>query len=256
MTTSTDAPHRAGLPSREPGRLPRIYLAVWGLMAGFALLYLALLAIQPQLAEQIVTRRTDGRNIAPLASDIEALRRTTASLEREMEALRTDLGRRDAQQSTVLARLTALEMQPRPPEVTETAAPVHRVAATAAPEGQILKGATIQGNVEEKQPPARARASEARATASDTRSATPVGVHVASGPSVDALKLSWRLLQDGHKATLKSLEPRWVEIPGNPSVYALVAGPINKADEAGKICERLAAKRVACSVVTFNGQPL
>ena len=269
MMSSVNSARRPVPPTAGPARMSRVYLAVWGLLAGFAILYLAMLALNPQMADQLVARRGDAGEdrraqhlVAPLAAEMEALRRVTASLERDVESLRSDLARRDARDATIQSRLTALERQP-----TDAEAPLmQRASVPSTLDTQQLKGASVQGNIEERPAAPKARATEARTAAvapdarqtSDTATTTavPVAVHVASGPSVDALRLSWRLLQDKHRATLKSLEPRWVEIRGNPTVFALVAGPVSKTEDAAKICDRLSARRVPCTVVTFGGQPL
>src|SRR5690606_7785179 len=73
------------------------------------------------------------------------------------------------------------------------------------------------------------------------------GVQLASGPSLDALRLSWVLLTERHGASLKGLQPRYVT--GNEAggkAYDLVAGPIASAEDAERICAGLRAKKVSC----------
>ena len=128
----------------------------------------------------------------------------------------------------------------------------------------MLSGTTIQGKVEDK--PAKSASRPAVAivqpapltTATDQPRAPPqtAAVRIASGPSLDALRLSWQLLLEGHRPVLKPLEPRWIPMPGEAASFALLAGPVGSPEEAAKICAGLKAKRITCSVTRFGGQPL
>ena len=84
----------------------------------------------------------------------------------------------------------------------------------------------------------------------------PLGLWVGTGPSLDAVRLSWQLLQEGHKATLRSLEPRYVANGSDPASFQLIAGPIAVREDALKACERLRAQQQRCTVIPFGGQPL
>jgi hypothetical protein len=85
----------------------------------------------------------------------------------------------------------------------------------------------------------------------------PMGIKLASGASVDSLRLSWSLLADKHGDALKSLEARYVTggDAQNPN-FDLVAGPIKSKAQANKVCKDLAAKGVPCTVGAFSGQAL
>ena len=85
--------------------------------------------------------------------------------------------------------------------------------------------------------------------------AAPAGLEIASGPSLDALRLNWSLLADRHAAQLKSLEARYLSAAeGQP--YRLLAGPIGTSDEAKRVCAQLQAKQVPCRVTGFGGNAL
>ncbi len=85
--------------------------------------------------------------------------------------------------------------------------------------------------------------------------AAAVALELASGPSVDALRLNWSLLADRHGAALKNLEPRYTN-SGEGQPYQLVAGPIASSEEASRVCAQLKAKKVACRVTGFGGNAL
>lgn len=83
----------------------------------------------------------------------------------------------------------------------------------------------------------------------------PAAVELASGPSVDALRLNWSLLAERHGASLKNLEPRYTN-GGEGLPYQLVAGPIASPEEATRVCAELKARKVACRVTGFGGNAL
>ena len=83
----------------------------------------------------------------------------------------------------------------------------------------------------------------------------PVGVEIANGPSLDALRLNWSLLAERHSSQLKNLEARYTSA-GEGQPYQLLAGPITNQDEAKRVCAQLQAKRVACRVTGFGGNAL
>ena len=86
----------------------------------------------------------------------------------------------------------------------------------------------------------------------------PLGLLLATGPSVDALRLSWMLLNERHKATLKKLEPRAATGPEGSSgpSYQLIVGPVRNIDEANRLCAQLKARKVNCAPAQFAGEAL
>ncbi len=88
--------------------------------------------------------------------------------------------------------------------------------------------------------------------------AKPVGIQIATGPSLDALRLSWTLLSETHAQDLKNLEPRYsTGVNADGLTYNLMAGPVKTAAEAKKMCKQLAAKAIPCKVMgEFSGEGL
>jgi hypothetical protein len=85
----------------------------------------------------------------------------------------------------------------------------------------------------------------------------PVAIQIASGPSVDALRLSWSLLSDRHGKDLKSLQPRYITgATASGLTYDLVAGPITSASEAERLCKELGKSGTSCRVSDFSGDAL
>ncbi len=141
-----------------------------------------------------------------------------------------------------------------PPKQVVQQAPKTAVAPTVINQKQVktIETASLPPSgqrelADQRQAPAPANAAAALADSSH-------GVIVASGPSVDALRLSWSLLSDRHKATLGKMEPRVVTTDGQ--TYQLVAGPLPSDAEAAKVCTGLKARGIACRPSEFKGDAL
>ena len=86
----------------------------------------------------------------------------------------------------------------------------------------------------------------------------PFAVQLASGASLDAIRLSWSLLSDKHGDALKNLRPQYTatETQDAGEVFDLIAGPVKSAVDARKICKTLAARGIDCKVSPFAGAAL
>ncbi len=85
--------------------------------------------------------------------------------------------------------------------------------------------------------------------------ARPVGLLVASGPSLDSIRLSWNVLSQNHGNVLGSLEPRILPA-GDGSAFQLIAGPFASDAEAQKACSALKSRGVGCRPADYAGAPL
>jgi hypothetical protein len=95
-------------------------------------------------------------------------------------------------------------------------------------------------------------------TATPTPSGT-VGVRLGTGPSVDALRMTWGLVNEKGRTTLDRLQPRYMastQPTAGGTAYDLVAGPLPNAAEAQRVCEQLRAQKLNCSVGAFGGNAL
>lgn len=262
MTANTANTAKSG----RPGILPRFYVATWMALAGVSLSYLTLLAARPDIAASVRLVPPAGSAIASsseTSTDVRSLQQTVSALEGEIQALRTALGTREEREQVLAARLAAIEagrstlLQPTPVATTSERA---NPRATA---GEELSGRTVSGRIEEGEAtkvaaaPAAAQPGAVAFGAPQVTPSRPTGIVIASGPSVDSLRLSWMLLSDRHKAVLKDLEPRFVATRGgtNPA-YRLVAGPVSDERAAQRLCGQLRARRVTCGIGAYTGEPL
>lgn len=81
------------------------------------------------------------------------------------------------------------------------------------------------------------------------------GLLVASGPSLDSIRLSWNVLSQTHGQVLGKLDPRIVPA-GDGSAFQLIAGPFANDAEALKTCAALKARGVGCRAAEYTGAPL
>ncbi|HEX2842780.1 hypothetical protein [Hyphomicrobium sp.] len=148
-------------------------------------------------------------------------------------------------------------------EAAKTAAKTATPTAKKAPEAALETGSVAQ--------PAAGAISFGPPTVTTTIAVPPsnnpapvappatnlVGVQIATGPSVDSLRLSWTLLNERHGENFRSLQPRYVtDTSGPEQTYDLVVGPVASVDEARRLCQELAMKATPCQVSRFTGDAL
>lgn len=221
-----------------PSTLINAYHAGWSVLAGVAGIYLLTLVMRPELVEPL----EDPLRRAPQA--LAAIGAAIGGLQREVKDIRVGLAAQDRRIGT----LEHDNKRPQPAPVTAPGAPAEAqppppiTAAQLGPAVKILNQAA-------------ARPAEIVTGSIGDRTAAPqVGVLLAIGPSIDALRLSWALLQDKHRTTLKSLEPRVTG--GDSEAYTLIAGPIASQSDAQKICAALKSRGVTCRPAAFEGSAL
>ena len=126
--------------------------------------------------------------------------------------------------------------------------------ASAPPTRSTKAAAPIEtGSISAPAPVAFGRAVVKPAPQADKQ----VGLKIANSTSVDALRLTWGLLNERHGEALKRLHPRYVNggSMASPS-YDLVAGPVKNAAEARRMCKALASRGISCSVGSYEGNAL
>lgn len=132
--------------------------------------------------------------------------------------------------------------EPIPPPKVIMAAPIPDVVASASPTEEVA---------EEEQPSATPKLAVQR---------TEFGVDVGGANSIPGLRALWRgLLKSRSNAPLADLRPIIVireNRNGLGMQLRLVAGPINDAAAAAKICAAMMANDRACTTAVFEGQRL
>lgn len=275
-------------PQRRRGGLPSHYVAVWVVLSSIALTYLVMLSVRPDVAEGLggqvaaivgVEPRSSAAEDAQEArdaqarADIEALRSALDAVQKEATALRAKVAASEEQRQDLAARLAAVESQ----RTAEQGLPIATASVNRGPldgpaigRHDALPGRAVEGHVVEI--PREAELPERKPQPRESERVTfgapqvkpaapapesPRGIQIATGPSVDALRISWMLLSERHKEVLKDYEARFVPAAGGKApTYRLIAGPIESTAAANRICGELRARRVTCGVSAFGGEPL
>jgi hypothetical protein len=236
---------------------------------------------QQAAAEPDASMRTATRALA----EIGAVRRNVGELQSEVGQLKETVGKAEDDGKAVQSRLSALEERvtsmsvqaaaPEPPvkqKVSETHKPAtdraQRVAAGKASKTGDTR-ATTRTVADAAAPGAKAAGTPAIIeTSSIAHEPIKFGeavvmpapqifaVQLASGPSLDSLRVSWSSLLERYGSELATLQPRYLPPRIAGGTYRLVAGPLASAAEAERICIELQAQRTSCLSTPFAGEPL
>jgi len=258
-----------------------------------ALTYLAMFSIRPDLAdglgrhiavlagtesESVKASEVDGvRALAEIAD----LRRVIDSLQGDLRAMRSAIAAREDRDQAFAARLSTIEAQrvaegvplstasinPPSPDTrgsSDDEQPAARAGRGRVPDEHPV-AVVVPPPLPEPAPSRRDRPRDGERVAFGPAHVKPTagepvgprGIQIATGPSVDALRISWMLLSERHKEILRRLEPRFVPTTGGGGAgYRLIAGPIENTSAANRVCSELRARRVTCGVSAFGGEPL
>ncbi len=286
LAAPLNAPPRVA-PIVAPRSNGRLYALAWVAAGLLSAGYVATIIRQPDAVGNIVMRPDApttnlgriAQGVAKTEADVQVLKQAVTALQGGLIDVKSRADAIDARERQLVERIGAVETRVEQFAVASVAVPTEPVkkgAAAAAsvpqPKAPATKAAvapklinqpdaaapkaieTASIPVPASPVPAAKTPAESAANAAAALADAPKGVVVASGPSVDALRLSWSLLSDRHKATFGKMEPRVVTTDG--STYQLVAGPLPSEAEANKVCTGLKARGIACRPGEFRGDAL
>ncbi|HEY7085360.1 MAG TPA: SPOR domain-containing protein [Hyphomicrobiaceae bacterium] len=269
------------------GRFLRVYLLTWGLLAAGGLTYLGSLALpldiglarQAQVAEPPVDP-AQGIELATKAlAQIDTVEHTVNEIAKDVDRIKETVDQHDLHEREAQSRLAALEERvtnlatPPPPPVAATVPSAKQKAADkakAAADKQREAAARIVSAMEQGKVGAASAAAQPKLETGSippspsnitfgepqVTPAQPYAVQLASGASLDALRMSWLALRDQHGNALGSLQPRYVAPRGGTGIYRLVVGPLASKAAADKMCADLGLTHNDCFATTMLGKPL
>jgi hypothetical protein len=254
------------------------YSLIWAAAATISLLYLVLLAAQPEVVARYLgagpaTAENDTQKVvAETAAEVHTLRSTIDLFRSELIEIRAQVSGQSDATRDLATRLATLEAEPAEPQkvaandtqAAQAAKAKEAAAKKAAKEAAAAKKAAAKQELETgsvAQPAAGAinfgPATVTPAATQPVQAGVPVGVQIATGPSVDSLRLSWTLLNERHGESFRALQPRYtIDMSGSEQTYDLIVGPVASVDEARKLCQELAMKATPCAVSRFTGDSL
>jgi hypothetical protein len=268
-------------------RFLRFYLLIWGLLAAGGLTYLGSLALpldiglarQPQVAEPAIDPAQGVELATKALAQIDTVEHTVNEIAKDVDRIKETVDQHDLHDREAQSRLTALEERvtnlatPPPPPVATTVPSAKQKAADKAKanaDKQREAAARIVSAMEQGKvgtTPAAAQPKLETGSIPPSPSnitfgepqvtpAQPYSVQLASGPSLDALRMSWLALRDQHGNALGSLQPRYVAPRGGTGIYRLVIGPLASKAAADKMCADLGLTHNDCFATTVLGKPL
>lgn len=237
------------------------YVLLYLLAACLAGAYLVFLGVRPDLIAMWRAKPDETktvlietqRHVEKAIAELDPLKQGVGEVKQEVDMIKVGLQEGAERDRILLEKVETLERAAvTPPDKVATAAPAAKKPAAAAvkpaaptqkaPAAPAAKQGIETGSIEQK-PAAAAAAKPAQ-----------VGVLLATGPSLDSLRLSWTILNDRAADTVQSLHPRYV-VNGKDSdrTFGLIAGPLETIADAKAVCKSMTDRGMACEVSQYRG---
>jgi hypothetical protein len=237
------------------------YVLLYVLAASLAGAYLLFIGVRPDLVAMwrakpdetktalIETQRHVDRAIA----DLDPLKQGVGEMKEEVAAIKVGMQEGAERDRAILEKVETLERA--------AATSTEKVAGTAAPQAKKQAAAAAAPKPTQPAPKAATPPKQGIGTGSIEQkpAAAPakpaqVGVLLATGPSLDALRLSWTILNDRAGDTVRTLHPRYV-VSGKDAdrTFGLVAGPLETVADAKAMCKTMSDRGMACEVSQYRG---
>ncbi|MCK1636344.1 hypothetical protein IVA95_01770 [Bradyrhizobium sp. 157] len=232
-------------------------------------------------AEPQAAQKPPSPSVAPVASTPPADKPTAANAEPSSatvspaakDAAKTDAAKADsAKPETTKAEMVKADsatLEPVKPEPAKPSPATPLMAAMAPPDpaaGKLIEPGKASGPVIASPIPDVVASAPSDAEADDATAPkvslqrTEFGVDLGSANSVNGLRALWRgLLKSRSNAPLTALRPIIVVKEGTNGLgmqLRLVAGPLNDAGAAARICAIMAENNRPCETAIFDGQRL
>jgi hypothetical protein len=233
------------------------YVLLYLLAASIAAAYLVFLGMRPDLVAMWRSKPDETkaaiaetqRSVERAIAQIDPLKQGVGQMQAEVASVQAGLTEAAERDRILLEKVETLE-RASSDKVAATQPPAKKqAAAVKAPEATKPQAqakptapATIEtGSIEEKKAAAPAKPAQ-------------VGVLLATGPSLDSLRLSWTILNDRAADSVRSLHPRYV-VSGKEGerTFGLVAGPLETIADAKAVCKTMTERGMACEVSQFRG---
>jgi hypothetical protein len=233
-------------------------------MAALSLAYLTFVGMRPDLVAVWRQKPNDAqaaivetqRHVERALADLDPIKQGVGEMKMEVDNMRTGMQEAMERDRLLLAKVETLERaaaQASEKVATAPAQPTAKKQAVAkAPD--VVPAAVASAAPKPAAVPAIETGSIEQKKAAAPVKPAPVGVLLATGPSVDALRLSWSIINDRHGAAVKDLHPRYV-VSGKADerTYGLVAGPLETVADAKAMCKTMTENGVACEVSQYRG---
>ncbi len=276
---------------RNAGSQPKS--TVWLVLGALGLGYLGIAFFTPQLLPDFSGGRahvSEG-TLMKVSAEFDGLKASLAKLDLEIANVRSDVTAQTTQTQTLSSQLTALDDKVRLMQSPAETAPADVKPQASADTGSQT-GADVPAFAAGAPQAQEAQAQDADSGPAPTRiinspprvgapietgsvnspaankpisfgpavvkpAAKPIGIQLATDPSVDGLRVTWGALSQIHPDQLAHLKARYADLgTATGPNFGLIAGPIKSKAEAKKLCKELSAQSVSCKVSEYRGQDL
>ena len=212
----------------------------------------------------------DAAQWSSLANTTARPTKAVASLAGTVSDLSTRVESLEGWERSATVRLTAVEQG----RATAAANPATGLPASAAepraqasaPKSEVrdISGDITTGSIMKAAPKAAASDAPlsltppaAKTSATGQDKSAVFGARLTSGPTIDALRLNWSLMNEKHRDLVGGLQTRYRAASTQPgAAFQLIVGPFMTADDAGRFCRELAIHKVPCGLTGFHGEQL
>lgn len=242
------------------------YVLLYLAAAGLAVAYLVFLGVRPDLVAMWTSKPDETQaalvetqqNVERALADIDPLKQGVGEVKAEVASIKVDMQEAAERDRILLEKMQTLERTAATPS-TAAATPVQpavkkQAVAAKAPEATAPKVAVTPQKQAQAAPAGIETGSIEHQKAAAPVKPAAVGVLLATGPSLDALRLSWTILNDRHADVIRSLHARYV-VSGKDSerTFGLVAGPLQSVADARAVCKTMTERGMSCEVSQFRG---
>jgi hypothetical protein len=257
------------------------YATAWFVLGAAGLGYLGVAFFAPHLLPDLSGGRSTEHlaetTVMKMSTDVDGLKSSLMKLQLDIASVKADVAAQASQTQSLSAQLTALDDKVRlgpqqtssstdsapqaTPNVPAFASGASQAEAVdgAAPPTKIINGSPqvgapiVTGSVDKPSGPQAISFGPAVVKPAPK----PVGIQLATDPSIDGLRVTWSALAQTHADQLGRLTARYADLGNatNPN-FGLIAGPVKSKAEAKKLCKELSAQSVSCKVSEFKGEEL
>lgn len=257
---------------------PTTYSTAWAVLGAVGLGYLGIAFFAPRLLPDLSggRQRVTETTVMKMSADVDGLKSSLTKLELDVASVKADVAAQASQTQTLSSQLTALDDKVR----LAGTQPTTSADAAGQPSESVPAFASGAAQAETDEAPAPAKVINApprvgapivtgsvnKAKASQPitfgpavvkRAPSPIGIQLATDPSIDGLRVTWGALSQIHSEQLGHLKARYADLgtATHPN-FGLIAGPVKSKAEARKLCKELSAQSVSCKISAYKGEEL
>jgi hypothetical protein len=257
------------------------YATAWFVLGAAGLGYLGVAFFAPHLLPDLSGGRSTEHlaetTVIKMSTDVDGLKSSLMKLQLDVASVKADVAAQASQTQSLSTQLTALDDKVRlgtqqtssaadsasqaAPNVPAFASGASQAEAVegAAPPTKIINGSPqvgapiVTGSIDKPSGPQAISFGPAVVKPAPK----PVGIQLATDPSIDSLRITWSALAQTHADQLGRLTARYADLGNatNPN-FGLIAGPVKSKAEAKKLCKELSAQSVTCKISEFKGEEL